>query len=251
MKTKLLYWLLPVLMSLGAGGCMKSDEGKPSEVEQFNPTAILDTLIATRHEQSENSKRVSMLRARVDSAITHFTQVAKKREVAPYYILTSERRSYPLTSTGIIARITEDMQFELVAALSQQKFDAIRIINDNAKGKSVSSVVVPPDQALNYTSNDGLTVVAFSGPLASPLGEFVAENNGSSLSVEYLMNGSLVKTLPIPDTRKQCIASTWQLASSRKLLDSLERRQMFYSRKIEIIHMNLSNKKNLRDELGH
>ncbi|MDE6811102.1 MAG: hypothetical protein K2J15_02000 [Muribaculaceae bacterium] len=232
--------ILPCVLILATGSCKKYDGEKASSQREDWIASLHDSIALITGLRQEDSVRINNLREDLDARMKNFTQVANQREVAPYYILSTVRSDYPLTSTGVIARITNDMQFEVIAALSTGKFDAIRFSMAGTPAENVTSAVVPPDQALNYTSADGLTVVAFSGELNSPLGEFVAKNSETALNVEYLMNGTVRKSIPLGETRKKCIAQTWQLTSSRSMLDSLEAVQIINARKLEILHITLS-----------
>lgn len=227
-----------------AGGCKKYTGEKAASDREEWIASLHDSIATISKLRQEDSLRIEELRLQLESEIKGFTQVANPREVAPYYILTSAKSDYPLNSTGIIARITSDMQFEVIAALSGSKFDQIRIRRAGDAGEGANSTVVPPDQALNYTSGDGLTVVAFSGELNAPLGEFVADNRDATLNVEYLMKGAVKKSYSMPAQRKACIADTWQLTSQRSLLDSLEAVQVINARKLEILHITIKNQEN-------
>ena len=240
MKTDVLIIFLTGCILLTVGACKKYDGKKARQDRSQWIESLHDSISQIIKERSEDSIRIAGLRTEIESDLSRFTQVANQREVEPYYILTSARGRYPLASTGIMARITNGMQFELVAALSGQKFDAVRICLTENPQTNVTSSVIPPDQGLNYTSSDGLTVVAFSGTMNAPLGEFVSENLEAPLSVEYLMNGGVRKTLPITQNIKETIAATWHLTNSRTLLDSLENIQVINARKLEILHITLS-----------
>ncbi|MDE5842516.1 MAG: hypothetical protein K2H35_02120 [Muribaculaceae bacterium] len=231
--------VLPCALIFAAGSCKKYNPAKAQSQREEWIASLHDSIAQINKMRAEDSARIISLRQDIDNNIKEFSQVANQREVAPYYILSSAKGEYPLTATGIIARVTNDMQFEVIAALSGQKFDAIRLAAGGDASRSVTSTVVPPDQALNYTSADGLTVVAFSGALNAPLGEFAADNSIGHINVEYMMNGAVRKSVSLAPARRNCIARTWQFTSSRAMLDSLEAFQVINARKLEILHITL------------
>lgn len=232
--------LLLTLLIIATGGCKKYTDEKAATDRRQWAEELHDSIARITRLQREDSLQIETLRNQLAEEIKSFTQIRNQREVAPYYILSGFRGDYPLTSNGVIARLSDGMQFELIAALSGQKFDAIRI--RSSKGGSATSSSVRPDQGLNYTSADGLTTVAFSGEANAHLGKFVAENYDATLSVDFLRNGSVSKSIPLSDARKKCIADTWRLTSSRSMLDSLEAVQVINARKLEILHITLARK---------
>lgn len=226
--------ILSSLLIISAGGCKKYTGEKAAADRARWVASLSDSIAVISKAKMEDSIRIENLRTELDSEIKNFSQVSNAREVEPYYILSSFRSAYPLTATGVVARVTHSLQFELVAALSGKRFDAVRFSSD---GKSSTSTVIPPDQALNYTSADGLSICSFSGGGNDLLGKFIAENLTSPIKMDFLRNGSVQTSMTLSDSQKNLIADTWRLTSTRHILDSLESAQVINARKLEILHI--------------
>lgn len=228
---------LLTLMTGGISGCKKYDGEKARAERNQWVESLKDSISAVEKERLKDSLQIESLRTKLDSTMKYFSQVNNPREVEPYYILSSWRSNYPLTSTGIAARITNNLDFELIAALQGNRFDAIRLISG---GDSQNSTVIPADQGLNYTAG-GLTVCAFSGGQNDSLGRFVDNHVASQITLEYLKGGARRHTMTLSEDRKKWIADTWRLTHERKQLDSLEVAQTISARKLEILNITLNN----------
>ena len=224
----------------GAVGCKQYNGEKAASDRAKWVASIEDSIATIGKARRADSLQIENLRKEMDSSIKDFSQISNAREVEPYYILSSCRSAYPLNSTGVAARVTNSLQFEMVAALSGKRFDAVRL---SSEGESVNSTVIPPDQGLNYTSADGLSVCSFSGGENTPLGRFVDLHSGSPIKLEYLRNGAVQSSISLSDTQKRWIAQTWRLTSQRQALDSLESAQIINARKLEILHITLDKER--------
>ncbi len=85
----------------------------------------------------------------------------------------------------------------------------------------MESNTVPHDQALNYRAG-GLNTVAFFGAQADSVAQFIASHAAQEVELSYLENG-VSGRLRIPSDAKSMIAETWQLYSSRREMEQLER----------------------------
>lgn len=225
--------LLPLLLF----SCKQENGANDPEAKRQQWLASLQDSIATlRKLQSQDSTEIISLRKQIATDLESFAVVDNPREVEHYFILSEFKDSYPLSSTGIAARMLKSEQFELIAALTGHQFNSISVSNDN--GASVSSAVVPADQALNYTAAN-LTTVAFSGSEANAIGAFVAENSSSPLTLNFLQGEAVVASEKLSDSQKRWIANTWRLTDMQNRVDSLEAARMLNTRRIELLILTL------------
>lgn len=193
----------------------KAAEQRETWIESLNDS------IALYQKQTEE------VRVSLEEALRHtaelaegFEYVKRPREVEGYFIRNGWSSRYPLTSTGLIARITEDMHFELIAALSGAHFNEIAV---TAAGRTVSSGVVPHDQALNYRAG-ALNTVCFSGEKADSVASFIffAANAATPARLAFL-EGKPTGSLSIPEDVAAMIASTWRFYEARISMINLEK----------------------------
>lgn len=213
---------------LASCGGTKTDQGEKAR-ESY--TRSLEDSIKNIEVQIDSCKsQISILRNHISTWMTDFTTVANPREVGSYKILTSWRNKYPLTSTGIVARINDSDGFEIVAALSGKAFNRITV-----QGPSVtaSTDVVPHDQALNYTSGS-LTTVMFTGEAADSVGQLIANNELNPLTVIF-ENGAPVQSLKLASGNARMISYTYALYKATSDLQNLERRVPMLNEKIKLI----------------
>lgn len=236
MKTRLLLPLITITLMAGLACCKKYDGDKTKNDREQWIASIKDSISNISAQRKADSLRIIQLRSDIDLWLQNFTQVNDPKQVEPYYIHTSFTGSYPLNSTGIAARIKNNQEFELVAALSGSQFDAIRF---SAGEYSATSQSIKPDQALNFTSSDGLTVCSFSGDQTSRLAEFVNIHQPEQIWMEFLRDGQVRSSINLSHPQKRWISETWEMASERRLLDSLERTQMLTARKLELLNITL------------
>ncbi|MDE6247552.1 MAG: hypothetical protein K2M41_06900 [Muribaculaceae bacterium] len=214
----------------------KGYDGKKAEEDRADWVASLsDSISVIEKSRINDSLRLEELRLEVAENLPEFSTVSNPREVEPYYILSSFRSAYPLSSTGIAARILKSEGLELVAALSGARFNSIRAL---AAGKSMETQTVPADQALNYTAN-GLTTVAFSGPKADSLAMIITDYHNSPVELQYLQNGSVVRKITLSEPQKRWVASTWVLCKKQQEIHSLESSLLLSSRKLQILKITL------------
>ena len=140
-----------------------------------------------------------------------------------------------LNSTGVAARVLKSEGLELVAALSGARFNTLRAMSGN---ESAETDRVPADQALNYTAG-GLTTVAFSGAKADSVAMLISRNAASSVTLQYLNDGKIAKSISLTDLQKQWISQTWQLCSMQKEIHSLENSMLLSGRKLQILNLTL------------
>lgn len=224
-----------VILALGASACKGYDSKKAEEERGRWVESLSDSISIVQKQHVSDSVRLADLQARIAEEISAFSTVSNPREVEPYYILKTFRSSYPLKSTGIAARVLKNEGLELVAALSGSQFNSIRIKTGD---QMLETQTVPADQALNYTAG-GLTTVAFTGSRADSLAMAVADNVSSEITLEYLQNGKICRSVSITPAQKKWIADTWHLCSSQMEVHALEKSMLLGSRKLQILRLTL------------
>ena len=236
MKPMIPAILLLIAIGGPTAGCRKYDGEKAAAQRNEWHESLSDSISAISTRRNTDSLRLVELRESLAERIGSFTQVSNPREVEPYYIQSRFKTRYPLSSTGIAARMTAGEQAEIIAALSGPRFNAIRLSDGN---QSVESDVVPADQALNYTAR-GLTTVSFTGAKADSICMFVADHQATPLTLTYLQDGARAAQITLNTDQKEWIASTWGVCGAHKEARMLEKRMLSDSRKIELLKITLA-----------
>lgn len=238
-------FLLPIMtLALLAGtvaGCGGSDNKKKAAEakEQWN-LSLEDSIRNIQTEIDSSQNNLDILHDNVGVWLRDFTHIDNSREVEGYTIFNGWQKRYPLTSTGIVARISESEGLEIIAALKGGNFTSIKVVGPET---SVTSDVVPHDQALNYRAN-GLNTVLFTGPKADSIARLIADNELNNLTLFFLSSGEEGKWA-IPEANKRMISATWQLYSTQKEAERLERRIPLLNEKIRILRATIDkNRKN-------
>lgn len=235
------FYIYP-LMAVAAISLSACGGGKKTEAEQQRETWLnsLNDSIALYQKQMESvSSELTEMQRKVGEMVVDFDYVNNPREVEGYYIYKGWKSRYPLAQTGLLARVTEDERFELLATLAGAVFNEIAATSD---GVSVSSDVVPHDQALNYRAGN-LNKVCFSGEKADSVGALIADHESATVTVAFL-NGNRTGSLQLPNDQKQMIASTWRLYSMQKKAHSLEKEMPRLSGKISACRRMLDSNNN-------
>lgn len=219
--------------------CAKTKKSEAA-IERENWLLSLNDSIADYQSRiAEAEQALTSIHNEIGEMIVNFDHVSNPKLVEGYYIYKGWSAKYPLTGTGIVARITQDEGFELIAALSGGRFNRIRVTSG---GSSAESNVVPHDQALNYRT-ETLNTVCFFGSAADSIGQLISGNNGGTVTVEYLGDGKPGKHQLSPEEVKM-IGATWKLFSSQRASHRLEREIPMLSRRIDVcrrmIEMNNS-----------
>lgn len=235
MKKILLYTFLPALLLISACNNKSDSEQAKADYQQ----SLNDSIAALQSQIDSCNSQISILNDQVNDWLRDFTTVSNPREAASYIIMTSAQKDYPMKSTGVIARLNDMGQFELIAALSSKPFDSIEL---NSGSMTVESDVVPKDQALNYQTS-ALTTVTFSGEKADAVGQFIADNQLNPVSITYLNGGKPVYSLKLGNEQTKVISDTYLLYKSNSELQRLERRVPMLHEKINLIRLHLDKVK--------
>lgn len=215
------------MILLGACGG-KNDKGEKARADYG--LALQDSIEVMQQQIDSCNSNIARLNDETGAMLHDFTTVGNPREVGTYIIFSTFKDKYPLRSTGVVARVNDNGQFELVAALSGKRFDQIRVL---APDMALESEVVPNDQALNFR-NQNLTTVLFTGSRADSIGALIADNALNGLKVDYLQGGT-VSTWTMPVENADMITATYRLYSNMKERARLERRVPMLHEKINLL----------------
>jgi hypothetical protein len=226
---KLILIAITAILLVSCGG-KKRDNGAAKEGYS---TMLSDSIASAQNEIDSCESAIERLNELTSKSLESFTTVANPREVGSYMIYTPFKSKYPLTGTGIIARINDTGQYELIASLSKGNFDQIEVIVGN---RSLRSKIVPNDQALNYRTAS-LTTVSFTGAETDSIGKAIATGGGDEIIIKYLNNRS-VGTWKVPAEYREMLTKTWELYESSSGANRLERRAMMLHEKIKILRQH-------------
>ena len=221
-------WMTGALL-LVLAGCGSGNKGEQAKAD-YN-RSLGDSIEIARQEIDSCNNRIKVLRDKVGQWLVNFTEVNNPREAGGYLIYTRMKDKYPLTSSGIVARINDNGQFELIAALNPGQFDQISV---SSEGNEAKSTVVPHDQALNYR-NGQMTTVMFSGKEADEIGRLISTNAMNRVMVAFYDNGKLRVKNPIDTQYANMIMATWQLYSDQREANRLEHRAQMLHEKVNLL----------------
>lgn len=189
--------------------------------------SLNDSIALYQDLQQKGFASLDEQRHSVGALVAQFDYVNNPREVEGYYILRGWKSRYPLSATGVVARVTEYREFELIAALTGAHFNEIAAVSG---GVTVASAVVPHDQAVNYRAGN-LNRVSFSGEKADSIGAFIAAHSSDGVEIVFL-EGKRTGSYRLPADSREMIAKTWRLCEEQKRLYDMEREQKILSGKI-------------------
>lgn len=224
--THLLSPFLAIILLAGSSCSVKKTKSE-EEREQWL-YSLNDSIAAYKADIESATSALSASQTEVGEMIANFQHISNPREVEGYYIYNGWKNRYPLQQTGVVARITEDERFELIAVLKGSHFNHISI--SGAEGTATTDVV-PHDQALNYRAGN-LNTVCFYGNAADSVGMYISDNMPDILTVTF-SDGSKSTSFKLPADEKEMIAATYQLYAAQKESHRLERTIPMLSRRID------------------
>lgn len=231
----LLSLMLAVATATGCSRAREEAKAKSEEARQRWDKELQDSMKVTERRIETTGARLRALQEETERLLPEFEMVKHPRHVEGYYILRSQAGSYPLSSTGLAARLTMGEQIELVAALSGGTFTAISAVCD---GESETSQVVPHDQGLNYRAA-GLNTVAFSGAPADTVAAFIASHADREVWLQYLEGGRVTGTLVLPQATRRMVAKTYRLSATQAEMRCLEKELLICNRRLEALRKRL------------
>lgn len=214
-------------LSLTSCGGKKEDGAARREAYT---NALDDSIAAVTAEIDSCTNGVKEMHDQAGKWLLDFTTVENPREVGSYIIYTPFRNRYPLTATGLVARVIDTGEFQLVAALSKGTFDRIEV---SCGDITLSSETVPHDQALNYRTA-GLNTVTFSGEKADSIGRFICDNELENIRVSYCGNG-VAGSWTMPEDYKKMVMATWMFYNSSRSAKHLEQREAKLHEKLNLL----------------
>lgn len=231
MKKKTAQLLLLTLLAASAASCGQVRKSEAAKEHEAWEQSLNDSVAALRASVENDTRLIDSLHQEVGRLLPLFDRIDDPRQVEPFTIRKGWTARYPLTSTGLVARITENENIELVAALAGGTFDRLTVSAPRLGEQSTD--VVPHDQALNYRAA-GLNTVAFSGLRADSVARLIALAPEGSVTVAY---GATSRRLPAAE--QQMIADTWRLADAHRQAQIKERQLLITDQKIKILQQRL------------
>ncbi len=209
-------------IALLAGGCQRRNEAKEriqAQRQQWEES-LPDSLKKMERQTDSIRLQLQSLAEEEKRILPSFRYVDNPREVEGYYIAGQWAPSYPLKSTGLVARITKGEKLELIAALAGgAHFDRIRV---EANGASAESSAVPHDQALNYRMTN-LNTVCFSDSAANSCASLIAANPDTDIRIVFLNGGKATGSFKYPKNSQKVMYETWTLYDTRSRISHDER----------------------------
>lgn len=234
MKRGYFYISLAATLLLGLTAC--GSNARPGEKAKDDYRQSLNDSIETYKAEIDSCENmIGEMQEKVNVWLRDFTTVANEREAAPYMIMTSAQNMYPLRKTGLIARINDSGQFELISALTGAPFDALSVTSGE---NTATTAVVPNDQALNYRTPE-LTTVCFTGEKADSVGMLISDNELNPLSVTYLNGGKPVKSVKLDTKEAKVVSYTYLFYVDHSTLQRLQRRVPMLHEKINLLRLHL------------
>ena len=226
------FVIFPLLMLLIAGcGAGKEKRERIARERESWESSLSDSITASRAMQDSVKARLDELQTSTNELLSRFRCVDNPREVEKYYLPDVKGATYPLTRTGLTARLTASETLELIAVNTSRPFDQIEV---RRGGESAASAVVPHDQALNYR-NGAMTTVAFSGAAADSVAALVASMPEREVTLLFIQGGATVATVPLSAIDRECVSLAWRLADARREVLLSEKRLTQLARRIAII----------------
>lgn len=228
----ILALVLPMLASCGSAGKTEADKDKAANEYK---EALKDSVKSLGVEIDSCKSALGEINNNVGVWLRDFTVVENPREVEGYYIMNGWQSRYPLSSTGLVARLTKGEELEVIAALQSGRFNRIEVSSGDV---TVTSSEVAHDQALNY-SDGKLNTVMFSGQNAADMAKLIADNELNGVKLVFLEGGKVSGSWTLPTANKKMISATWMLYSSLKEQKRLENRELLLQKKLDILRRHI------------
>jgi len=108
---KAIIYVLAVSAVLSTGCTRRQERSRNADKYDQWLESLTDSVAALQETQKLTEDSLTALYTGVDEMLRKFSYVDNPREVEGYTILSSRRGSYPLTRTGISARIAKSEDF--------------------------------------------------------------------------------------------------------------------------------------------
>lgn len=236
----LLITCLALTSLLSCGNKNKKTEAAQEHEEWL--ASLPDSIDYYTAEKQKAEEKIKLLHDSVTKMLPKFVFVNNQLHASGYTILRSWEMSYPLTATGIIARITAEEEFEIVAALDGSTFTSLEAVTND--GKKAYSDTIKWDQALNYRVGT-LNIVSFQGKANDDIAELIA-NSHDQVTIVYKNPASAGSIRLTPETQHK-FRETWLLYRTQKDVEHLEHTVPLLSRKIDILRSKIDSTENSAD----
>lgn len=225
---------------LSCGNKNKKTEAAQEHEEWL--ASLPDSIEFYTKEKQQAEEKIKLLHDSVSKMLPKFVFVDNQLHASGYTILRSWEMNYPLTATGIIARITAEEEFEIVAALDGSTFTSLEAITSD--GKKAYSDTIKWDQALNYRVGT-LNIVSFQGKANDQIAELIARAP-NQVTVVFKNPSSAGSIRLTPETQHK-FRETWLLYRTQKDVEQLEHTVPLLSRKIDILRNKIDSAENPGD----
>lgn len=229
MKNKHFYILSLLFIFIFSIGCSRVKKPAAAEEREKWIESLNDSIADYKRLIDSTSNELNMIHSEIGELITEFEFVSNPKAVEGFYIYKGWKSKYPLSTTGMIARINESEGLELLATLKGGTFNRIEVSDPN---ETLTSETVEHDQALNYRTQSFNTVCYYGGK-ADSIAMMISDNMPDKITVEYLGSGKK-SSIVLPSDQKEMIAATWQLYSRQQESKKLERNMTVWSHRIEV-----------------
>lgn len=230
------------LALIALSGCAHKNESGEKAHKTYQ-TSLNDSVRNIIAEIDSCNDVAKSLADKVNKLLPEFRAVNNSREVEGYTVFQGWESRYPLQTTGLVARLSDSRQLELVGFLKGGEFDQIRI---NVPSASAETAVVPFDQALNYRRS-GMTTVMFAGNEADAAAQLIADNELNPITVTFLDGGKVTGTWKMPNDFAKMITMTYILYSSNKEQRQLTHKSLLLNEKLKLLrrHQELEKGKDI------
>lgn len=235
-------YIIPLIaLAILSSACRRNEAKERVRAEREAWEASLpDSLRAVEHQIDSIRNEIQELSKRSEELLPAFDYIENPREVEGYYIAKAWTPSYPLKSTGLVARLTKGENLELIAALGGGSY--FNRISVEANGETAETSVVPHDQALNYRMS-GLNIVCFSDSAANSCAELIAASNGGDVNINFYDSDKKTGSIKYPSTSQSIMSDTWNLFETRRRMLHDERMIPMLAKKGAIITSKIESLK--------
>lgn len=213
-------------------GSKGNEKGMPAYKKSLN-----DSIAKYKQEMDSCNAQITTLRDKVGAWLPDFTTVMAPSGKGGYIIYTPAKDSYPLKSTGLVARVNTNGNFELIAGLESKKFDSITV---TATGQSASSSTVPQGGS---SSSEGIVSAVFIGDKAKAIGQLIADNELNPISVIFLNGSEEVAKIELNNESAKAISLTYLFFKDNNDMTLLEKKMAILNEKINLIRAHLEKLK--------
>lgn len=213
---------------MGVVGCAKVKRPQAADEHDAWQESLNDSIAKYQNIVDSINILLPQIHSEIETSLSDFQYVNNPKMVEGYYIVSSWASKYPLTSTGLLARITESETIEISACLSKGRFTHISL---SSGGDQYTSPPVSHDQAFNYATSS-FDRVCFSGGVADSIADFITSHENQKINVTFIEN-SATGNFSLPEGEKQMVASTWNLYTKQRMVKELQKNISLYSAKID------------------